>query len=150
MDKKIEIHVITYNEQVMLPFTINHYRKMFGDDFRMVVHDNNSTDDTVMLAKLAGCEVIPFTTEGMNDTVHRHIKSDAVNNATADWCLVLDCDECCLVNIQDLVALENKGVNIVQFQGWDIFDTVDKPEDIEIPMGCQSPGYCKPVLVRTG
>lgn len=150
MNKRIEIHVITYNEQIMLPFTINHYRKMFGDNFRMIVHDNNSTDDTVMLAKLAGCEVIPFTTEGMNDTVHRMIKSEAVMNCTADWCLVLDCDECCLITTEDLIALDNKGVNIVHFQGWDVFDDVNRPEDIEVLMGCQSPGYSKPVLVRTG
>lgn len=146
----LEIHIITYNEQIMLPFTINHYRRMFGDNFRMVVHDNESKDDTIMLAKLAGCELRSFHTEGMNDTEHRWIKSRAVMESTADWVLVIDCDENCLITTQDLKDLEERGVNIVQFEGWDIFDDVEKPEDITTPMGCRSPGYSKPVLVKTG
>ncbi len=143
----IEIHIITYNEQIMLPFTIAHYRRMFGNP-RIIIHDNGSTDNTVMLAKLGGYEVIPFTTDGMNDTIHRQIKTKAAMDSTSDWVMVLDCDECCCVNNNDLFVLEQKGIDVVEFQGWDIFDDVNTPWDIRIAKGCQSPGYCKPVLVR--
>lgn len=145
----IEIHIITYNEQIMLPFTIAHYRKMFGNP-TIVVHDNGSTDETISIAQREGCVVVPFVTNGMNDTVQSQIKSQAAMNATADWVLCIDCDEECLVTTDDLVELENGGINLVMFQGWDIFDSVEKPEDVTIPMGCRSPGYCKPVLLRTG
>lgn len=146
----IEIHIITYNEQIMLPFTIAHYRRMFGDP-KFVVHDNNSTDNTVALAIEAGCTVIPFTTDGMNDTIHRNIKSEAVINATSDWVLVIDCDEECMINTQDLIDLESKGVNAVHFSGYDIFDKCESPwEAAQKPHGCGSPGYSKPVLLKVG
>jgi hypothetical protein len=145
----IEIHILTYNEQVMLPFTIQHYRRMFGNP-KIVVHDNGSKDETIMLAKLAGCEVVPFHTDGMNDTMQSRVKSDAAMNATADWVLCIDCDEECMITTYDLQDLEDRGINVVHFEGWDIFDQVTKPEDITVPMGCRSPGYYKPVLLRTG
>jgi len=145
----IEIHIITYNEEIMLPFTITHYRRMFGDP-KFIIHDNGSTDDTLMLAKLAGCTIVPFVTDGMNDTEHRWIKSRAAMEATADWVLVLDCDECCMINTQDLIDLENRGVNAVHFSGYDIFDNQKSPWDAaKAPRGCGSPGYSKPVLLRT-
>lgn len=146
----IEIHIITYNEEIMLPFTITHYRRMFGDP-KFIIHDNCSTDDTVMLAHLAGATVVPFVTDGMNDTEHRWIKSRAAMEATADWVLVLDCDECCYIDTNDLIALEEHGVNAVHFSGYDIFDDQPTPWDAyKAPRGCGSPGYSKPVLLRTG
>ena len=149
MQELIEIHIITYNEEIMLPFTIMHYRKMFGNP-KFIIHDNGSTDDTLTLAKLAGAGIIPFITEGMNDTVQSNIKSEAAMTAKAKWVLCIDCDEECLINTEDLNDLENRGVNIVKFQGWDIFDAVNSPQEVLVPMGCKSPGYSKPVLLRSG
>lgn len=149
MSNKIEIHIITYNEQVMLPFTIKHYRKMFGDP-KFIVHDNGSNDDTVMLAKLAGAEVVPFNTSGMNDTVHAQIKSQAAMSATSDWVLCIDADEECFVNDNDLYDLERRDINIVEFEGWNIFDQVERPENITEPKGVLCTAYSKPVLIKTG
>lgn len=149
MQELIEIHIIAYNEQIMLPFTIAHYKKMFGKP-KIVIHDNHSTDHTVTIAKANGCEVITFDTDGMNDTIQSVIKSQAAMNATAKWVLCIDCDEECLLNTEDLLALEERGINAVHFEGWDIFDSVESPWMVKVPMGCKSPGYYKPVLLRTG
>lgn len=145
----IEIHIIAYNEQIMLPFTIAHYKRMFKDPI-IIVHDNNSTDETVMIARKENCTVIPFTTDGMNDTIQSQIKSQAAMNTTAGWVLCIDCDEECLINDQDLIDLTNRGVELVQFDGWDIFDSVASPWEVKVPMGCNSPGYHKPILLRGG
>jgi len=144
----IEIHIITYNEEIMLPFTITHYRRMFGDP-KFVVHDNCSTDDTVMLAHLAGATVIPFVTDGLSDSAYTKIKSEAHLTAEADWCLCVDCDEHCYITTEDLQELSNKGINIVTFKGWDVFADVEHPSFIKEPKGCYSPGYSKSMLVKT-
>ncbi len=145
---KIEIHIITYNEQIMLPFTIAHYKKMFGDP-NIIVHDNNSTDDTIKIAEKEGCTVISFTTNGMNDTIHAQIKSQAAMNAQADWVLVIDCDEECFINTDDLLHLEQEGINAVHFQGWNIFDEVSSPWEVKQPMGVLCTAYSKPILLRS-
>lgn len=149
MQNLIEIHIVAYNEEIMLPFTIAHYKRMF-DNPNIVLYDNHSTDSTRAIAISEGCEVITFDSEGMNDTIQSYIKSQAAMNATSKWVLCIDCDEECLINKEDLDLLESKGVNIVQFEGWDIFDSVETPWDVKVPQGCKSPGYYKPVLIRTG
>lgn len=149
---RIEIHIITYNEEIMLPFTIAHYKKMFGNP-AIVLHDNNSTDNTVALAQEL-CGDIPltlqyFSTEGMNDVIQSHIKSQAVINSNADWVLCIDADEECFINNNDLDELDKKGINIVQFDGWNIFDNVASPWDIKTPMGVPCASYSKPILLKT-
>lgn len=147
---RIEIHIITYNEEIMLPFTIAHYRKMFGADVVIAVHDNNSTDNTQRIAYENKCLYIPFTTDGMNDNIHAHLKSQIAMNATSDWVLCLDADEECLINNSDLDELDAKGVNAVEFEGWNIFDEVPSPWDVKYPMGVPCAAYSKPVLLKTG
>ncbi len=144
---KIEIHIIAYNEEIMLPFTIAHYKRMFGDPM-IIVHDNFSTDKTVEIAEREGCLVIRFATEGMNDTIQSMIKSQAAMSAQSDWVLCIDADEECLINTKDLEQLDADGINIVEFQGWNIFDNVSSPWDIKVPRGVPCTGYSKPVLIR--
>lgn len=150
---KINIHIIAYNEEIMLPFTIAHYKRMFGDP-RIIVHDNYSTDRTVEIATEHGCTVIPFKTEGMNDTIQSEIKSTAAMSdsitQSCDWVLCIDADEECFINSADLDDLEARGINAVQFQGWNIFDEVETPWNVKIPKGVLDIGYAKPVLLRTG
>ena len=146
---RIEIHIIAYNEHVMLPFTIAHYKRMFKDPM-IVVHDNFSTDDTVEIAEKEGCIISRFATEGMNDNAQSRIKSIAATNATADWVLCIDADEACFINDEDLADLEKRGINMVEFDGWNIFDQVASPWDIKQPMGVPCSAYSKPVLLRTG
>jgi glycosyltransferase involved in cell wall biosynthesis len=150
---RIEIHIITYNEEIMLPFTIAHYKKMFINP-AIVLHDNNSTDNTVALAEKL-CAGIPltvqyFSTEGMNDAIQSHIKSQAVINSSADWVLCIDADEECFINNDDLDELDKKDINVVEFEGWNIFDKVASPWDIETPMGVPCASYSKPILIKTG
>ena len=52
---KIACYTITYNEELMLPHFIKHY-KQFCD--KIVVYDNMSTDRTKEIALDNGCEVI--------------------------------------------------------------------------------------------
>lgn len=149
MKNPVEIHIIAYNEEIMLPFTIAHYRKMFINP-RIIVWNNESVDNTVGIALREGCFVRDFKTDGMNDTIQSKIKSEAVLNCESDWCLVIDCDEECLINLDDLDELNSRGVNLVQFEGWNIFDNKMSPWEVNPPMGIQDSGYSKPVLLKGG
>lgn len=139
----ITINIITHNEEIMLPFIIEHYRKMFKSP-KFIVHDNSSNDLTLSIAEKEGCIIIPFTTEGMNDTEQSKIKSRAVNECDTEWCLCIDADEASMITDEDL---KNTKADIIRFQGWDIFDNVETPWLAEAK-GCKSEGYSKPCLVR--
>lgn len=146
---RIEIHIIAYNESIMLPFTIAHYKRMFGNP-TIFVHDNNSTDDTVEIARREGCAVIPFFTDGLNDVVQSQIKSKAVLTSNADWILCIDADEECMIDSKDLDDLDRQGVNVVQFEGWNVFDEVESPWLVTTPKGVIFTAYSKPCLIRKG
>jgi len=146
----IGIHIITYNEEIMLPVTIKHYKKMFGDNCFFFIHDNISTDNTIEIAKSLGCTVVSFETNGLSDSAYVKIKSEVHLNTKYDWCLCVDCDEHCYITTDDLIELENKEVNIVEFEGWDIFANADNPEDIKEFIGFKTGGYNKPALLKTG
>lgn len=149
MKNNIEINLITYNEEVMLPFTIAHYRRMFINP-RFIIHDNGSTDNTIGIALREGCFVREFKTEGMNDTIQSQIKSKAVVESESNWVLVIDADEEILLTLEDLDDLDKRGINIVQFEGWNIFDNKLSPWEVNPPMGIQDGGYSKPILVKGG
>lgn len=143
----LKIVIICYNEEVMLPFTLKHYGKLFAPgSVKFLVYNNMSTDRTKEIALEHGCEVIDFETHGMNDTVHAMLKSQAAMDSEGIWTLCIDTDECCLITAKDLYYTE---ANVIQFQGWEIFDNVDHPSKTKL-MGCKSDGYSKPVLIRTG
>ncbi len=62
----VTIYTITYNEEHILPYFIQHYRTNLPG-CRIIVYDNHSTDSTVRIAQLHGCEVIPYYTANQLD-----------------------------------------------------------------------------------
>jgi len=91
---KIACYTITYNEELMLPHFIKHY-KQFCD--KIVVYDNMSTDRTKQIALDNGCEVISWeaTGGGLNDNAYIQIKSNCYkqDKDKYDWVIIVDCDE---------------------------------------------------------
>lgn len=91
---KIACFTISYNEELMLPHFIKHY-KQFCD--KIVVFDNMSTDSTEKIALDSGCDVIKWKTEenDLNDSAYLEIKSNCYKSATGeyDWVIVVDTDE---------------------------------------------------------
>lgn len=72
----ITIYTLTYNEAYMLPHFIAHYRRNFPD-CRIVVYDNESTDNTRQIAETAGCEVRINATGGkLDDMRYLEIKNN--------------------------------------------------------------------------
>ena len=54
---KIHLYSVCYNEEIILPYYLNHYSK-FVD--KITVYDNFSTDSSVEILKQNNVEVIPF------------------------------------------------------------------------------------------
>jgi len=72
----ITIYTLTYNEAYILPYFIAHYRKNFPG-CRIVIFDNDSTDDTRKIAQAAGCKVLRNDTNGkLDDASYLEIKNN--------------------------------------------------------------------------
>lgn len=141
----VTIYVITYNEEVMIEFFINHYRKRFPN-CKIVVYDNYSTDKTVEIAKRNRCEIVMYDTNNkLSDSKYLEIKNNCWKDAITDWVIVCDCDELLDISIRDLIINRSK-FNIVKAEGFSIMNE-EVPFDLsKLCYGFRDIGYDKCVL----
>ncbi len=124
----ITIYTLTYNEEIILPFMIKHYRERFPN-CKIVIYDNYSTDNTISIAMENNCVVFKFESENtLRDDIHMQIKNNCWKNCETDWCCVVDCDE--LLDINS-VFLENTNANIIKPNCWSMFGIGESINDIK-------------------
>jgi len=125
----ITVYTITYNEEILLPFMIDHYRKRFPT-CRIVINDNISTDNTTKIAQSNNCEVISFNTNNkFQERVHREIKNNYWKDADTDWVLACNLDELLDINAKELKMEEDTGTSIIKTKGYNMV-TLDDNLDI--------------------
>lgn len=110
----ITIYLIAFNEEKLLPYTVAFYRKRF-QDCRIVVYDNFSTDNTVVIALRLNCEVQYFYTRGeLSDQAFVNVKNECWKTATTPWVIVCDCDEWLDIWPVDLIIAQTAGDTILR------------------------------------
>lgn len=117
---KVSVFILCYNEEILLKYTIDHYKKNFTNiDF--TIYDNCSTDSSVKIAKELGCKVISFNTNGILDEYAlTNIKNNSWKNANADWVIVIDLDEWLCATEDNLKREEERGTTILRVAGYNI------------------------------
>jgi hypothetical protein len=86
----VETFAICYNEARLLPYFMRHYTQ-YGS---VTIFDNQSTDDSVAIARSLGAIVYPFESGGeFRDDIMVHVKDICWRESKADWCIVGDMDE---------------------------------------------------------
>jgi glycosyltransferase involved in cell wall biosynthesis len=142
---KIELYTITYNEEKILPFFLNHYSN-FCDVIN--VYDNISTDNTLKILKdfdLCEINVIPYDTNSkLDDSVYLDIKNNCWKHSSADYVIIVDADEFLYhTNIKEF--LKNTGEYIYKPLGYDMWSDTFPRNNIleEIKTGVRSINYDK-------
>ena len=131
----ITIYTLTYNEELLIQFMIDHYRIRFPG-CRIVFFDNISTDNTVKIALANNCEVIPFDTGGQfQDRRHMEIKNSCWKDAKTDWVLVCDLDELLDINEAQLNKEEASSISIIRTECYDMINLEDNLDIAEMKYG---------------
>lgn len=142
----VTVHVITYNEELMIEFFINHYRKNFPN-CKIVIYDNESTDNTIEIAKKYGCEIITYSTNNtLSDQKYLEIKNNCWKTSETDWNIICDCDELIEVTSEDLINEENLGTNCFKFEGFSMMNNTDEINISKMKYGFKDVGYGKNYL----
>ena len=121
---KIHAHILAYNEEKILPFTLDYYSKFCEKIF---VYDNMSTDSSdEIYKKYANVNVIKWNSnDEINELNYIQIKSNGYKESrkdNVDWVIVCDCDEI-LYHPRLLNKLEyykNNGITVPLVNGHDM------------------------------
>ena len=64
---KVHLFLLCYNEEVILPYTLRHYKKNFPNA-EITIFDNYSTDRSVSIAEEQGCKIVKYDSNGQRTT----------------------------------------------------------------------------------
>jgi hypothetical protein len=137
--KKITIYTITYNEELLIQFMIDHYRTRFPN-CHIVIYDNSSTDKTVEIAKYNDCEIRSYNSNNtLNDKIHMDLKNSCWKDAETDWVLVCDLDELLNIDEKSLQDEDCKGSTIIKSECWHMVNMNDDNNIANIKYGYKDP-----------
>ena len=111
---QVSIFLLCYNEELMLPYTLKHYRTRFPSA-TITIFDNYSTDRSATIAEEAGCRVIKYDSKEQQDEklliwIRSHLWKDYVDKG---WVIMCDMDEWLNATEEDLKVEEAKGTTIL-------------------------------------
>lgn len=142
----ITVYTIAFNEALVLQFMIDHYRKRFPN-CKIVVFDNESTDNTVAIAEQNGCQVITYSTNNqISDNKYLEIKNHCWRNADTDWVLVCDVDELLDIDEEQLRAEEAVGSTMIRAEGYNMVNLSQGDDLSQIRHGARAESYDKRYL----
>lgn len=88
----VDVFAICYNEEVMLPHFIKHYKDNFNAN--IVIYDNFSTDKSHQIIQDLGCTLLTYDSGGqIRDDLYLGIKNECWKKSKAKWVIVCDIDE---------------------------------------------------------
>lgn len=139
----ITVHVLSYNEEIFVQFMIDHYRERFPN-CNIILYDNESTDNTMVIAKQNNCDVVSYSTnKQIVDSKYLEIKNNCWKNSKTDWNLVCDMDELLDINEQQLSDEQNNNVNIVKSEAYNMVNLHDNYDLKNITHGSRCEPYDK-------
>jgi glycosyltransferase involved in cell wall biosynthesis len=144
----INIFILCYNEELVIPHTLRHYRTHFPNA-NITIYDNESTDRSREIAEEWGCRVISWSSGNIqNEYIQQNIKNDAWKTETAfieevkidprpewsgpGWKIVVDMDEWLEITEADLAYEEAEGNTILRIKGVNVMGQSQHPllEDV--------------------
>uniref|UniRef100_A0A6C0HS17 Glycosyltransferase 2-like domain-containing protein n=1 Tax=viral metagenome TaxID=1070528 RepID=A0A6C0HS17_9ZZZZ len=115
----VTIFILCYNEEVLLPHTIQHY-KSYLPLCNIVIYDNKSTDNSVKIARSQGCKVISWNSNNeIDDFRYLFIKNNCWKQSS-DWVIVCDMDEWLCVTQEELLKEQSKNTVILSVRGYNM------------------------------
>jgi len=145
----IDVFSLCYNEEIILPYFLKHYKKFVRN---ITIYDNMSTDNSVNIMNEYGVNVIPYDTQGkLEESAFLNIKNNSWKGSDADWVIVCDTDE--LIYHENIIeVLTNTHANHIITEGYEmVSETLPTTEGQiyeELKFGYSKPDYSKACLFK--
>lgn len=114
---KINIFALCFNEALIIPHMVAHYRK-YLPSCKITIYDNESTDNSVEIAKSLGCEVISWSSNNkFDDFKNLEIKNNCWKVIDNGWVIIIDMDEFLCVTEDQLLEEMRSGTTFLDIEG---------------------------------
>jgi hypothetical protein len=124
----INIFLLCYNESVLLPHTVSHYKK-YLPNCKITIYDNESTDNSVEIAKNLGCSVFSYSSNNIiDDGLYVKLKNSVWKGCNSGWVIMADMDEFLCVTEDELMKEMELGTTMLRIIGYDMIgesETID-------------------------
>jgi len=116
----INVFLLCYNESAILPHTIKHYKK-YLPSCKITIYDNESTDNSVEIAKELGCSVVSWNSKGISDEFIRiNLRNNVWKEVNSGWIIMADMDEFVCITEDELMNEMKLGTTILKIQGYEM------------------------------
>ena len=122
---KIHAHILSWNEEKILPYTLDHYSNICEKIFVYDNMSNDSSDD--IYKKYPKVQVIKWDSGNeINELNYIKIKTESYKNNSrgqdVDWVIVCDCDEFLYHPnlLEKLKVYKNAGITVPKISGHDM------------------------------
>jgi len=116
----INIFLLCFNESALLPHTIKHYKK-YLPSCKITIYDNESTDNSVEIAKELGCSVVQWNSNNISDeNIRIRIRNNVWKECKSGWIIMADMDEFVCVTEQNLIEEMKSGTTILSIKGYEM------------------------------
>lgn len=133
---KIHAHILSFNEEKILPYTLDYYSNICEKIF---IYDNMSTDGSDdIYKKYDKVTVIKWDSNNeINELNYTRIKSNGYKESridNVDWVIVCDCDEFLYHEnlLEKLKEYKNKGITVPLIDGHDMVSEIFPEYDGEL------------------
>ena len=124
----INVFLLCFNESSLLLHVINHYKK-YLPSCKITIYDNESTDNSVELAKSYGCNVVSWNSNNIFDEYMQvNLRNNIWKNIKLGWIIMADMDEFLCVTEEELIKEMSLGTTMLKIKGYDMIgesDTLD-------------------------
>lgn len=146
---KIDVFAICYNEEIILPYFLRHYKQFARN---ITIYDNMSTDSSVDIMNVAGVKVVSYDSNNeFDESTYLKIKNNCWKDSDADWVIICDMDEF-IYHPNLKTILENTTATHIITEGYEMLSEVlpigDKQIYDEIKFGFFKVDYSKPCLFK--
>ena len=116
----IHVFLLCYNESVLLPHTIKHYKK-YLPSCKITIYDNESTDNSVEIAQNLGCTIVSWNSSNIQDeTIQIQLRNKIWKQVQTGWIIIADMDEFICVTEQDLKTEQDNDTTILNIKGYEM------------------------------